>query len=288
VILTRVAVWGAGQLGGTVARRLADGAIARQVILVDEDVGTANGKALDIAQACAVEGIDCSLHGVAGIEDAGPVDLVIVADPPGTAGRELSPNLAGDLARALLPAVGRGTLLVADLSGAAILEAAVQRGLPRSACLGSAPVALAAALRRRLAAELEVEPREIAASVLGHPPDHLVLPRGAATLSGVPIDQVSVARRALDALRGQRPGPVSLAAAVARTAQALAGRRTTVLPVWAVLDGEYGRRGVALAVPAKLRSGRLEAVVECALDPVDRVVFDTGAERRSATRAATR
>ena len=55
-----------------------------------------------------------------------------------------------------------------------------------------------------------------------------------------------------------------------------------MLPVVALLDGEYGHRRVALAVPARLRSGRIESVVEIDLDPVDRVAFDNAADRRMA------
>jgi malate/lactate dehydrogenase len=53
-----------------------------------------------------------------------------------------------------------------------------------------------------------------------------------------------------------------------------------VLPVFVFLAGEYGHRGIALAVPARLCGGRLDTVVEFALEPVDRVAFDTAAERR--------
>jgi len=49
--------------------------------------------------------------------------------------------------------------------------------------------------------------------------------------------------------------------------------------VTASLDGEYGHRRLALAVPARLGGGRFE-VMEVALDPVDRVAFDTAAQRR--------
>ena len=67
-----------------------------------------------------------------------------------------------------------------------------------------------------------------------------------------------------------------------RVLEALDGSRATLLPVVVALDGEYGHRRVALAVPARLRSGRVEAPVEVALDPIDRVAFDNAADRRQA------
>jgi L-lactate dehydrogenase len=50
--------------------------------------------------------------------------------------------------------------------------------------------------------------------------------------------------------------------------------------VTAVLQGEYGHRGIALAVPARVGAGRVQEVVEIALDPVDRIAFDNAATRR--------
>jgi malate/lactate dehydrogenase len=164
------------------------------------------------------------------------------------------------------------------------VEAAVAKGFPRDRVLGSSPVAAASALRRRLSAELQVEPREIAVTVLGLPPSQLVVPQAAVTVAGVPVEKVSASacRRALGSLNGRGAGPVTLAAAALRVLEALDGSRATVLPVVARLDGEYGHRRVALAVPSRLRSGRIEALIEVALDPVDRVAFDNAADRRLA------
>src|SRR5207247_978809 len=79
-----------------------------------------------------------------------------------------------------------------------------------------------AALRRRLSAELRVEPREIAVTVLGLPPAQLLAPQATATVAGLPVDKVSplAFRRALTALHGRAAGPVALAAAALRVLQA--------------------------------------------------------------------
>ena len=53
-----IAVIGAGELGATLARRLAAGEVFRRVLLLDPDVGKAKGKALDILQSGPVEGFD--------------------------------------------------------------------------------------------------------------------------------------------------------------------------------------------------------------------------------------
>jgi malate/lactate dehydrogenase len=91
----------------------------------------------------------------------------------------------------------------------------------------------------------------------------------------------AAARAALARVEGRWPGPAALAAAAVRVLRALASADASVLSVMVSLAGEYGHRGRALAVPARLGHGRLLGVVEIELDPVDRVAFDNAAGRAS-------
>jgi malate dehydrogenase len=279
-----VAILGAGDLAATLARRIAEAELARCVVLVDPNEGRAKGKALDIAQSGPVEGFDARVEATASLEAVVAPDVVVVADPDDLADAVLLSTRGAERVAGWLPALGKATLLVAGPHPSPLVEAAVGKGFPRDRVLGSAPVAAAAALRRRLSAELQVEPREIAVTVLGLPPSQLVVPQAAVAVAGVPVDKLSASayRRALASLNGRAAGPLALAAAAVRVLMALDRGRATVLPVVAQLDGEYGHRRVALAVPARLRSGRVEAVVEIVLDPVDRVAFDNAADRRLA------
>jgi malate dehydrogenase len=277
-----VAILGAGELGATLARKLAEAERARRVILVDSEAGRAGGRALDILQCGPLEGCDTRVEGSADLGAAGDVDAVVVADSPDLEPQLLSVARALEVAKAVVPRLGRGFLLVANAHAPSLVEAAVRAGLPRDRVLGSAPLAYASALRRRLASAVETEPNEVSVSLFGLPPRYVIVPSASATVGGVPVERLSstAVRRALEELRRRVLGPVALAAAAARVLGALAGARPTVLPVLALLDGEYGHRGVALAVPARLGKGRVQSVVEVALDPVDRVAFDNAAQER--------
>jgi malate dehydrogenase len=275
----RIAILGAGDLGATVARRLAEKELAREVLLADSDEGRARGKALDLLQSGPVEAYDTRIVGGALAATAGEWDAVVVADA--AEARDGVPTAAQFLTETLR-SCRAGVVVVAGARGASLVESLVASGVPRERALGSAPVAVAAALRRRLAQELGVEPREVSASLLGLPPDVVLMPQGAAAVSGTPVDRLSpvAVRRALAAVTGRTPGPVALAAAAVRLVQALAASRPSALPVTVCLQGEYGHRGVALAVPARVGEGCLLSVLEIALEPVDRVALDNAAERR--------
>jgi malate dehydrogenase len=275
-----VAILGAGELGATLARRVAEAEIARRVILVDANEGMARGKALDLLQSGPVEGSDTGIEGRSALAAADAPDVVIVADPPELL--DVSPEAARIYAAGLVSLVGKGLLIVAGAHAPSIVEAAVEKGLPRERVLGSAPLAWAGALRRRLAEELRVRAADVALTVLGLPPAHLVVPQRAATIGGIPVDTVSsvALRRALEAVRRRRLGPVALATAATHVLTAMAGRSRAQLPVFVRLEGEYGHRRIALTTPVQMGAGRMESVVEVPLEPVDRVGLDNAAQRR--------
>jgi malate dehydrogenase len=282
-----IAILGAGELGATLARRLAETSRFAVVYLVDADEGRAKGKALDLLQSGPLEGYDTRLEGTRSARGLGELDVVVVADS--TELPVSSPGLAPpeSYVREVVEATGRGLLVVATAHGAAFVAAAVRAGLRRTQVVGSSPLAVAAALRSHIAGQLSVAPREVALTVLGLPPDHAILPHASATVGGVPVAGLSplALRRAMAALEGRVPGPVALAAAACRVLTALGGSVPAVLPVFATLDGEYGHRRVAVAVPARLGHGRVEGIVEIPLEAVDRTAFDTLAQRAFAAGA---
>jgi malate dehydrogenase len=277
-----IAILGAGELAATLARRVAEQELARRVVLVDPDESRARGKALDIAQSGPIEGFDVQVEAAASLAAAGAFEALVVADPPELADSRAAPARARALGESLAPVVGKAVLVVAADSASTVVEAAVRKGMSRERVVGSAPVAYAAALTRRLATEMQVEPGAVSALVLGTPPAEMVVPRESARVGGVPVDRLSAValRRAVAGLAGRTLGPAALAAAAARVLRALGGPRPSILGVLVSLDGEYGHRRVAVAVPARLVAGRVDSVVEVPLDPVDRVAFDRAAERR--------
>lgn len=270
-------VLGAGDLGATVARLAAERGLARRVVLVDEDEGRARGKALDLAQSGPVEGYDTSLEGAGAGPALGARDALVVAH------ETAAPDAAKRLAEAVRASAGEAVVVAAGRGAPALLQALVASGAKRERVLGSSPVAAAAALQRHVADELEVEPRSVSVTLLGVPPDRLVVPAGAVTLSGVPVEALSpaVLRRALARVAAGRGGPVAAAAAAVRVLSALDRTRPTVLPVLVSLDGAYGHRGVVSGVPARLGRGRVLGIVEVPLAPVDRVAFDNAASPRT-------
>src|SRR4029079_8076810 len=100
------------------------------------------------------------------------------------------PSEAAELLERLRGPLGRAPLVIAG-GHPALVELAVEKGFARDRVIGSAPVAIAGAVRRELAAAVEGRPRDVTAIVIGRPPGQLVLPRGTALVGGLPIERLS-------------------------------------------------------------------------------------------------
>ena len=280
-----VVILGAGELGATLARRLAGREDARRVVLVDPDEGKAKGKALDILQSGPVDGFDTRVEGAADPERFGEPDAAVVADHPDFAGAS-APERAASLLKTMRPRVA----LVALARGAPFVDALLGAGFSAERVAGTAPVAVEAALRRRLAALLEVATSAVTVAVAGLPPDAIVAPHASASIGGAPLDGVgpSALRQAVQETQGRTPGPVALAAAAAAVFAALERPRASVLCVMARADAASGFARTTLALPRRIAAWRVGPALDLALEPYERVALQNAAEGRLAGAARVR
>ena len=64
--------------------------------------------------------------------------------------------------------------------------------------------------------------------------------------------------------------------AIAAMIESIVRDRKSLIPVSALLDGEYGGSNVCLGVPAVLGANGIEKIVELKLDSSEREIFDRG------------
>jgi malate dehydrogenase len=276
--MSTVVILGAGELGATLARRLAGRQLARRIVLVDADEGKARGKALDILQSGPVDAFDTGVEGAA---DAAAFDepaILVVADSPELGEGPGAADRLGPMVAKMKPRL----VVVAIARPAAAVEAVLGTGFAADRVAGSAPVAVAAGIQRRLAAALDVEVTAVSLALLGLPPDVIVVPHASASVGGVPVEQLrpSAVRQAVQDASGRTPGPVALAAAAVRVIEALLAPRLSVLPVLARGDAAFGLGRATLALPRRLGAGRVGPTLEITLEPYERVALQNAAEGR--------
>lgn len=283
----KIGVIGAGQVGATLAQRLAEKQLG-DVVLVDVVEGVPQGKALDLAESAPLEGYDVRLTGTNGYAELAGADLVVV-----TAGLPRKPGMSrDDLLKKNAEIVGGVVDQVAKQAPDCFLvvvsnpldvmtDLAFKRsGFDKRRVIGMAGVLDSARFRAFLAEAIGVSYRDVQAMVLGgHGDDMVPLPRFS-TVSGIPVTEF-LPQENLDRLIARtRNGGAEVvqllktgsafyapSASVAQMVQSILLDEKRVLPCCVRLEGEYGLKGVFVGVPVVLGSGGVERVIELKLSP---------------------
>lgn len=297
----KIALIGGGQIGGTLAHLMAQKELG-DIVLFDIVEDMAVGKMLDIIEASPIEGYDSRLLGTSCREDIRDADLVVV-----TAGIPRKPGMSrDDLVTVNAKIVQSVAEMIRDLTPNAFvivltnpLDAMVTlvrkvTGFPRNRIMGMAGVLDSARFASFIALELGVAVQDVHALVLGGHGDDMVPLVRFANVSGIPVrfllEQKYGAEKAEEVMEGlvartRRAGGeivglmkgsafVSPATAALAMAEAILRDRKRVLPVCALLEGEYGVHGYFAGVPCVIGSGGVETILELDLTPEERAMFD--------------
>src|SRR5215467_13166394 len=282
-------VGGAGNVGATVARAIADKELA-DVVVIDIADQKAKGVALDLYEACPIEGSDSRIIG-AGADEAGwketaNSDVVVVTSgvprKPGMSRDDLL-NVNYKIMQSVTEQIVKyspNTIIVPVANPLDAMCQAVYRlsKFPRERVIGMAGVLDSARFRTFIAMELNVSVENIHAFVLGGHGDTMVpLPRYS-TVSGIPITEL-MSKERIDALVKRtanggaeivgllKTGSAYYApsAASVEMLEAIFKDKKKILPCAAYLEGEYGIHGLYVGVPAKLGKGGVEEIIQIKL-----------------------
>ncbi len=294
----KVTVIGAGNVGATVAQRLAEKELA-DVVMIDIVEGLPQGKALDLQEAAPIEKHDARLTGTNDYEASKGSDVIIV-----TAGIPRKPGMGrGDLLTTNAKIVKGIIEQVAPLSPDAVLilvtnpldamcHVALQASkFPRNRVVGMAGILDAARFRSFIATELNVSVENTHAFVLGgHGRTMVPLPRYS-TVAGIPITELMPQDRIEALVERTRWGGVEIvdllktnsayyapASAVVEMADSILKDRKKILPCTAYLQGEYNIHDLFIGVPVKLGKDGVEEIIEVTLTEEERAALKRSAD----------
>ena len=190
----KIALIGAGQIGGTLAHLTAIKELG-DVILFDIAEGTPEGKALDIAQSGPAERFDAKLKGTQSYADIAGADVCIV-----TAGVPRKPGMSRDdligINLKVMKSVGEGirdfapdafVICITNPLDAMVWALREFSGLPHCKVCGMAGVLDSARFRYFLAEEFDVSMKDVTAFVLGGHGDTMVPLARYSTVAGIPL-----------------------------------------------------------------------------------------------------
>ena len=281
----KVTVVGAGNVGATLAQRIADRELA-DVVLIDILEGMPQGKGLDMMEATPVEGSDARVIGTNDYKDTAGSDIVVI-----TAGLARKPGMSrDDLLQANYKIVKACTENAAKHSPDSILiivsnplDAMCQvarkvSGFPKHRVFGMAGILDSARMRAFIAMELGVSVENTHAFVLGGHGDTMVpLPRYS-TVAGIPITELMAKERVDAIVQRTRKGGAEIvgllktgsayyapSSAAAEMVDAVLKDKHKILPCCCYLEGEFGIRGLYVGVPTQLGAKGVEKIWEIKL-----------------------
>ncbi len=295
----KIALIGAGQIGGTLAHLAAIKELG-DVVLFDIAEGIPQGKALDIAESGPSEGFDGRFKGTNDYADIAGADVCIV-----TAGVPRKPGMSRDdllgINLKVMKAVGEGikahapdafVICITNPLDAMVWALREFSGLPHAKVVGMAGVLDSARFRHFLSLEFNVSMRDVTAFVLGGHGDTMVPLVRYSTVAGIPLpDLVSMgwtSQDKLDAIvQRTRDGGAEIvgllktgsafyapATSAIEMAEAYLRDQRRLLPCAAWCDGEFGLKGMYVGVPTIIGANGIEKVVDIKLTKDEQAMFD--------------
>ena len=294
----KVTVVGAGNVGATVAHRLADKQLA-DVVLIDIVEGIPQGKGLDLLESGPIEGYDVKVRGTNDYADTAQSDVVLV-----TAGFPRKPGMSrDDLLKAnydvVKGAVEKASryspecfLIVVTNPLDAMAQTALKvSGFSKNRVIGMAGVLDTARYRTFIAEALDVSVQNVQGFVLGGHGDTMVPVPRYTTVAGIPVTEL-LPKDKLDAIIARtRSGGAEIvnllksgsayyapSAAAVEMIEAIFNDRKKILPCAAYLEGEYGIHGLFVGVPVKLGARGIEQIIQIKLTAEEEAALKKSAD----------
>ena len=277
-------VGGAGNVGATVARSIAEKGLA-DVVIIDIADTKAAGVALDIYETCPIIGSDSRVIGGSDWNAAAGSDVVVI-----TSGKPRKPGMSRDdlvkdnfaIMQSIAPNLVQYTPNAVVVPVANPLDAMSQAlfkltKFPRERIIGMAGVLDSARMSTFVAMELGVSVQNVTSFVLGGHGDTMVpLPRYS-TVAGVPLTDLLPADKIKAIADRTANGGAEITKLVGTSAwyapgqaaaemvEAILKDKKKVMPCSVYLQGEYGINNLFVGVPVKLGARGVEQIIQIKL-----------------------
>ena len=286
----KAAVIGCGFVGSASAFSLMQSGMFTEMVLIDANKERAEGEALDIS------------HGIpfarpmkiyAGdYDDAADAGIVII-----TAGANQQPGETRlDLVKknikifeSIIPEISKrnfkGIMLIVANPVDILTHAAIKlSGLPENRVIGSGTVLDTARLKCEIGEHLNVDSRSVHAFIIGEHGDSEIAAWSCANVSGIPLNDFcemrghfdhkkatekiasDVKNSAYEIISRKKATNYGIAMSVKRICEAIVRDEKSILPVSAMMHGEYGIKDIVLSMPSIVGKNGFETHVPIALN----------------------
>ena len=285
----KAAVIGCGFVGSATAFTLMQSRLFSELVLLDVNMEKADGEAKDIAHGIPFAGQMKIYAGT--YDDAADAAIIIITaganQKPGETRLDLvQKNTA--IYQSIIPEIVKrdfgGILLIVSNPVDILTYVALKlSGLPEKRVLGSGTVLDTARLKYALGEHLGVDSRSVHSFISGEHGDSEIAAWSSTNVSGIPLNDFCEMRghfnhdAAMDAIAEKVKNSAyeiiskkqatyyGIAMSVKRICECIVRNERSILPVSAMMHGEYGIEDITLSMPAIVGIGGVETHVPIAL-----------------------
>ena len=285
----KAAVIGCGFVGSATAFTLMQSRLFSELVLLDVNMEKADGEAKDIAHGIPFAGQMKIYAGT--YDDAADAAIIIITaganQKPGETRLDLvQKNTA--IYQSIIPEIVKrdfgGILLIVSNPVDILTYVALKlSGLPENRVLGSGTVPDTARLKYALGEHLGVDSRSVHSFIIGEHGDSEIAAWSSTNVSGIPLNDFCEMRghfnhdAAMDAIAEKVKNSAyeiiskkqatyyGIAMSVKRICECIVRNERSILPVSAMMHGEYGIEDITLSMPAIVGIGGVETHVPIAL-----------------------
>jgi len=290
-MLHKISVIGAGNVGATLAQRLAEAELAKHVAIVDILEGIPQGKGLDILESAPVYGYDTRVVGSNTYDVISDSEIVVItagiARKPGMSRDDLlstNARIVTDVCGNIKKFAPKAMVIVVSNPLDAMCHVALKAtGFPPNRVFGMAGVLDSARYRSFIAEALDVSVEDVQGFVLGGHGDTMVpLPRYT-TVAGIPLSQMMSADKIEKIVDRARNGGAEIvahlktgsafyapSASVVAMIESIVKDKKKILPCAVHLAGEYGIKDLYVGVLVKLGKAGIEQIIEVELTDAEK------------------
>ncbi len=289
-----ITIIGSGKVGASIAlqtgiRELDD------ILLVDVIRGLPQGEAMDISHMLAEQGKDVKVKGTNDYADIKGSNIVVivagVGRKPGMTRMDLlhtNTSIVKNVAKNVRE-YAKDAIVVTVTNPLDPMTYIVARvtGFERDRVMGMGNMLDLSRFKEFIAEELNISRKSISALVIGEHGENMLPLIRYSSVAGIPLTSLLSKDKAKELVEKTRKVAAEVIAlkgatihapanAVASMLDAIINDRKEVMPVCAMLNGEYATSDVCIGVPAIIGKDGIEKIIEIGLDEEERRIFNQG------------
>jgi malate dehydrogenase len=290
-----ITVIGSGKVGASAALNCGLRELDNDLLLLDIIHGLPQGEAMDINHNLSERGLDCIARGSNNYEDMRNSEFIVlvagVGRKPGMTRMDLLKTNAGivkEIASKIANYSSHATLIVVTNPLDPMTYLALKNtGINRKKVMGMGGMLDLSRFKSFIQDATQVSRASIQAMVISEHGENMLPLIRFASIGGIPLNDFVSKEKSTEIFENTKNVAAEVISlkgatvyapgnAVATMIEAVVKNKRSVIPVSALLDGEYGYEDVCIGVPAIVGKEGIQKIIQLKLNNSEQNIFDKG------------